>query len=545
MLEEAAGTAGLHTRRRETELKLAVAEDNLGRVSDLIIGLAARLDALEKQARQAQRYRRLGEQIRRHEALLLHARWVAAEYEANNRQAELAIAERSVTEAESRAATDRHLRETAEAALPPLRHAEAGAAAELQRLTHRRDALERELVQIVAARREADRRLTELVADADRENANLTDAEAALARLGQERAGLVAAEAEYGSARAAAQERRRETGARLAQSETALRRATEEAAATEAQRSALTRRHQEISERRRRLVELHAEAANRRKSLVATRVPAEAAAETAAALAEANERAESWRAALETAQRETAGLEPIEATALDKARRASARLTQIEAEAAALATLVAPAPNAGAGVPVLSAIHVAEGFEAAVSAAFEDELSAPLGEGDAGDTGQYWVDLGRIGIPSALPGGAHALCEVVTAPPALERSFALAGWVEDAASGRSLQRKLTPGQRLVDRDGCLWRWDGFVRRAGRSSVTAQHLRHRNRLSRSSPAKSERRPPKLNQLRKRLLPRRLRGRRQPKVAGSRANGLTTRRQGWAGLGQQLKLLRIAH
>src|SRR5208282_4734461 len=76
LLDEAAGTAGLHARRHETELKLAAAEDNLGRLDDVVASLAARLGALQKQARQAQRYRRLSEQIRRHEALLFYARWL-------------------------------------------------------------------------------------------------------------------------------------------------------------------------------------------------------------------------------------------------------------------------------------------------------------------------------------------------------------------------------------------------------------------------------------------------------------------------------------
>jgi chromosome segregation protein len=78
LLDEAAGTAGLYARRHEAELKLAAAEDNLGRLDDVIAALAAQIETLKKQARQAQRYRRLGEQIRRTEARLLYARWRAA-----------------------------------------------------------------------------------------------------------------------------------------------------------------------------------------------------------------------------------------------------------------------------------------------------------------------------------------------------------------------------------------------------------------------------------------------------------------------------------
>src|SRR5579864_5475122 len=73
LLDEAAGTAGLHQLRHEAELKLKGAEDNLLRLDDVIVTLAAQLESLNKQARQAQRYRRLGEQIRQAEALLLVA----------------------------------------------------------------------------------------------------------------------------------------------------------------------------------------------------------------------------------------------------------------------------------------------------------------------------------------------------------------------------------------------------------------------------------------------------------------------------------------
>src|SRR5579862_1538701 len=78
LLDEAAGTAGLHARRHEAELKLQGAEDNLLRLDDVVAALAAQLDSLKKQSRQAQRYRRLGDEIRRTEARLLAARWAAA-----------------------------------------------------------------------------------------------------------------------------------------------------------------------------------------------------------------------------------------------------------------------------------------------------------------------------------------------------------------------------------------------------------------------------------------------------------------------------------
>src|SRR6266705_3217937 len=84
LLDEAAGTAGLHARRHEAELKLVAAEDNLGRLDDVILTLATQIETLRKQVRQAQRYRRLGEQIRRTEAQLLYASWRAAAAESDD-----------------------------------------------------------------------------------------------------------------------------------------------------------------------------------------------------------------------------------------------------------------------------------------------------------------------------------------------------------------------------------------------------------------------------------------------------------------------------
>src|SRR6202162_757295 len=99
LVDEAAGTARLYARRHEAELKLAAAEDNLGRLDDVIATLAAQIETLKKQARQAQRYRRLGEQIRHAEAQLFATRWHMAAAEAERVAGELRAGERAVAAA--------------------------------------------------------------------------------------------------------------------------------------------------------------------------------------------------------------------------------------------------------------------------------------------------------------------------------------------------------------------------------------------------------------------------------------------------------------
>ncbi len=71
VLEEAAGIAGLHSRRAEAETRLRAAEANLTRVMDARGAREQELAGLRRQARQAARYRALVGQIREAEGALL------------------------------------------------------------------------------------------------------------------------------------------------------------------------------------------------------------------------------------------------------------------------------------------------------------------------------------------------------------------------------------------------------------------------------------------------------------------------------------------
>jgi chromosome segregation protein len=481
LLEEAAGTTGLHARRHETELKLGAAEDNLLRLDDVIATIEAQLQTLSKQARQAQRYRRLGEHIRRTEALLFHARWSTAAAEAEHTAAELRGAERAVGEAIERALAEQRIREAAEEVLPPLRLAEAAAAAELHKLTHARSELEQELQRVHSARAEAERRLTQVSGDLQREDAHLAEAQRALAGLAEERVVIYQIDAQDNPARDVANDYLRDATDRLTEAEESLQRATETAASIEARRAALEQRRRELADRRARLGARHAAAERERGALAAAVIPAEAATAAATALAEAERRVEDCRAAVIAGEYQMTSRLAEEQTALEAQRQVEARLTRLKTESEALAALLTTAPKRGDDSPILSSLHVAAGFETAVGAAFEDELAAPAVESEASDAASFWLNLPDIGDTAALPKEAHPLGEAVTAPPALALSLAYAGWVESEEAGRRLQRNLVPGQRLVDRQGRMWRWDGFTRNAPGPSPAAELLRHKNRL----------------------------------------------------------------
>src|ERR1044071_1475819 len=98
VLEEAAGIAGLHARRHESELKLRAAEQNLERTEDVLNRMRAQLDSLKRQARQAVKYRQLSGDIRRLESLQLARAHTEAETERDAARQALAEAERIVAE---------------------------------------------------------------------------------------------------------------------------------------------------------------------------------------------------------------------------------------------------------------------------------------------------------------------------------------------------------------------------------------------------------------------------------------------------------------
>jgi chromosome segregation protein len=473
VLEDAAGIAGLHSRRHEAELRLKATEANLARLSDLIGQLSSQLQALRRQARQAQRYREISGKIRSAEALQHHLHWVAAcdhvEQEEAAFQAALgAVAQETKAEGEA-------LRQQAEAAekLQPLRDEEAARAAVLHRLSVERDALEREEARAKARQAELETRLAQASRDLAREEEHIAEADGMLRRLGEESRKLAAA-----SSRAHEEPQLREAASSaaeaLAAAETALSQATSTLAKARAERERLEVEQAELTERLARLdaqadeigVELgHREAESDSDSgLVELR--AELARLTASA-----EAIETELAAAE-AEEEQARFHEAKTRAL----AASAKLVsqEVETELATLIKLLAPA--SGEWSPIVEEVKVTAGYEQALGVALGDDLDAAS---DEAAPAHWRLATSALSDPE-LPEGATPLSKFVKAPKVLARRLAQIGVVE-AGEGRELQAKLAPGQRLVSKEGDLWRWDGYSVKAGAASAAAARLVERSRL----------------------------------------------------------------
>ncbi len=473
VLEDAAGIAGLHSRRHEAELRLKATEANLARLADLIGQLASQLQALRRQARQAQRYREISGKIRETEALQHHLHWTGAC--AHVEQEEAAFQEALTQVAQHTKAEGEALRQQAEAAeqLQPLRDEEAARAAVLHRLSVERDALEREEARAKARQAELETRLAQASRDLAREEEHIAEAEGMLRGLGEEGRRLAVA-----SSRDREEPQLRDATARakeiLGAAEQALRQATTALAEARAERGRLDGEKTEIELRGARLEaqlgELEQELAKRE---------AESGSETKlaglnTALAELSANVQGIETELQAAEADQEAAHAAEIRARALASEAKLASQELETELATLTKLLAPAHDWS---PIVEEIKVTAGYEQALGAALGDDLDAASEE----TAPSHWRLTSAAGNDPTLPDGAIPLSNFIKGPAVLSRRLAQIGVVE-ASQGRALQTGLKPGQRLVSKDGDLWRWDGYSIQAGTASAAGARLVERSRLA---------------------------------------------------------------
>lgn len=480
LLEEAAGISGLNVRRREAELRLKAADANLVRLDDVMKGAEAQAQGLRRQAKSAQRYRELSDRIRASEAGLLRLQWAAAVEALQGAERALREADATLAEAVQSAARAATAQADAAAGLPAKRQAEAAIAATVQRLTTERATLLAERQGLVKRLADLSAALENAAADAERARARARDSAATQARLAEELEGQRKAQAE---AQAAIEPQGAEVrAAELAatEAERALATAVEahaalvaEARSVRAQAEAARGRADRLEGERKRLqaeldrlkaggsgVQLEAQLAEAEAALAARTAEAEAAA---TAIGKAERGAQAARAAAETVER-----------ALASAR---SEVASLEAEAAALERLRS-SKQAGVQVGARAALSARPGYEAAAAAALGDDLNAALGAPEK--PGRHWLLVAAGADDPALPAGCEPLAGQVTAPAELARRLAQVGVVDGVPDAAMLGR-LKPGQRLVSRDGWLWRWDGFVAPpGGQAAAVAEALAQDNR-----------------------------------------------------------------
>lgn len=475
MLEEAAGIAGLHVRRRDAEQKLRATETNLERLVDLLSGLESQITTLRRQARAAERYISVSDKIRLAEARLVFARWRDAAAAADAARKEARAADERVSETQALAKAAQEAQHKAAAALAQARddlfdrrqdssaHGQrmASLTAQLEAAEQRVADIERQLARIEQDRSSADQLTADAAAAIARLEGDLATAEAAL-KADEARRPVLAAAADDADRAARA-------------AEVALAQRVAEQAGIDAEWRVA---EAAVTAAKARLARVDSDAARMSQQSDALAREADPAAQIAQAEAQRAQAAAALAAAdLEraelTARREALSTERDAASnALAQAR---AELSGVEREADALARDRAAREKAaaakGRGASAISGTRVASGYERALAAVLGRDAAAPVGPAPVEAGGRFWTGAQA---PAALADSlAH---HVARCPPELAARLALVR-VVDSDAGQAL----APGEWLVTKAGHLRRWDGFVAR-GEGAAEAAALEADNRLA---------------------------------------------------------------
>ncbi len=469
MLEEAAGISGLHVRRKDAEQKLRATETNLGRLNEVLLDMENRSSALRRQARAAERYRKLSADIRIAEGRMIFARWRDAATAADIAKAEAAAAESAVNSAAEVQRAAAAYQAQAVSTLSSLRAAAllahdkaTGASHKLTTLQAEREALERRMAELVT-------QTERLEADRAREGSLANDAAEALARLGTETKNLDTRIAEAEASRPAlsikqsnAEAASRDAEVALAQGLSAQAREQAEARVADAAMAAASAR---LERAQRDCAQLTAQ-----YDALGEEAPLQKALNAAKLMQElAKTEAEAALAVVAAADDEREDASIRRDTAQSTMATAQATLAALEGETRALERTVLPGLSNDRAI---GSITAKPGYEHALAAALGDDLDAALG----GSGPRVWAGADCMAGDPALPAGASALSDYVTAPAALTRRLSQIGVVETVDN-----ITLIVGQRVVTRSGILRRWDGFIA-TDLGAAAAEQLVRTNRLA---------------------------------------------------------------
>ena len=466
LLEEAANIKGLHQRKHEAELRLNNAELNISRLVDLMTQLEEQKTYLQKQARQAARYRSVADRIRNAEASLLHALWITASHDQQNAQAAYSQAQQTVSDVQLMVNASTQNRVEIAATLPNYRQAEASLAAETQHIHTTLSQIERdearlgdEILRLQAQRSQID-------TDSQRESALQKDADAAKQKLNEEAKQLEESEKQNAPMLALAQsslekakQENQQADAKAAEANALLQNLAQYQSQLKTQ---MSQKQSLITQSSDKLNQLDLEQLSQLTTSQRTELHRLETTQNA------------LQAQLNTQSELLTSLQSKKQDAYETFQTATTYLARLTAEKDALENLIQSESNA-ADLPVLDKLSVSENMEAALAACLADALRLPL---DAGDDG-YWQSQMPSLSSLTPPDEGTPLTHYLSGPNTIIRALQGVSVVSEENINADKISKLKVGQALVTQSGKLARWDGLVRL--KQDTGAQRIRQSQRL----------------------------------------------------------------
>ena len=363
ILEDAAGISGLHVRRHEAELRIKSAETNIDRLDDILKELASQVRSLNKQSREANRYKNLSEKIRETEILLLAKKYKTIELECKENEEKLHslnVEHQNIV----RSVSNKKIEElNIQESLPELKKEANDSSAALQRLIIEMERFDNDQIQSDRRKQELDDLISTTNLQLKREIQILEDINNNV--IGNNK------------------------DININEDELEVK----------------------INKKETLIIDLDKEINN---------------------------------------------------------------LTKLYAEKNALEGIIGD--NVDATNSLIENLDVIPGFEKALDALLGDELYHSLDT----ENGIHWKKVSIEEKSQNLPSGCKPLSEFVKGSDVLSERLNQTGLVNQS-DGEELSSKLTYGQRIVSKEGDLWRWDGLVVSAGAPGSAAERLGQRNRL----------------------------------------------------------------
>ena len=450
LLEEAASIKGLHQRKHEAELRLNNAELNITRIVELMAQLEEQRISLQKQARQAARYRSVAERIRKAEASLLHVLWISANSELYRAEIALKQAQDSVSKAQLNVNSSSKKRLEIAEKLPELRSSEASLAAKTQLLSANLSQIERDETRIEDEILRLQAQCAQIDKDSQREEALQKDALEAKNKLIEEIKKLEKTEKENAPMLIKAKEKLEE--ARLKN-----QLADEKSAEANAVLQNLEQHQSELKNQifqkqtiiTQSLEKLNEINLNELETLTSEQKKKFNKLDTE--ITKTNQQIEQQSKNLENLKTQRDNAFELSQAALNQVRR-------LETERDALGDLIKSDISSGQS-PISDSISVIGDMESALAAYLTEDLYLPLGSGKDG----YWqakmLPLQSLNPPSI----GTPLKDFIKGPDTIMRAIQGVSIISDDAMKSDIYTKLELGQAVVTKSGKLARWDGLVR----------------------------------------------------------------------------------
>ena len=472
ILEEAAGVAGLRVRRREAELRLQASGQNLERLQDILVQYEENLSGLKKQAKHAVRYRELSQKIESLEAFLACYQWQKHAQSLQNLHQEVQHIKNHLEESIQQTAQAFAQMNLFSEQQEQKRQSETKMRTELHNILMQEDHIKRDKQEygqnIARIQKEKMRVCTAL----ERENNLLEKAKKAQIECQQEIENLGHIYEDI--------QKQKQLQSALEDMKACLKK-IEQKYAEQQQNSIQKKSEQKMAEKELYSAEdqLHIvqerlkKLSRQKKEIMHVEKPGETSEDFHKAYQTEKKILNMLNLQKNTLKQNVDILKSESVLDHKKLEKIKLEQTRLQTEKKTLEQILKYEKTDMEWSPVLEQIKIKPGYEKALAAALGDELEAGL-EQKALKRWQEKKPQKMLNLPHGIP----CLKEFVSAPNALKLRLSQIG-VVDVQQAKNIL--LYPGQKLVSKEGDLWRWDGYTVSSRSSSAVLLRFEHVNRF----------------------------------------------------------------